>query len=74
MPYSSGETPVIGDYVRHAQSGATAEVTHVRADPTSPSPREQITVEWDDADASEEEVVSPANEFVLVSRAREVAS
>jgi hypothetical protein len=74
MPYASGETPVIGDYVRHAQSGAKGEVTHVRADPISPSPREQITVEWDDADAAEEEVVSPANEFVLVSRAREVAS
>jgi hypothetical protein len=61
MPYASGETPVIGDYVKNKweQPGTVTRVHEAR------DGREDISVRWDDGGT---DALAPANEFTLISR------
>ena len=72
MPYASGEVPVVGDQVKHAKTGRTAIVTHVDKDPLHTSSPETVTVGRDDDEEDVDETL-PAREFVLISRAEEMA-
>jgi hypothetical protein len=61
MPYTSGETPVVGDYVKNQfeQPGTVTRVLEAR------DGHENISVRWDDG---AEDPLAPANEFTLISR------
>jgi len=62
MPYATGETPEIGDYIKNQweQPGTVTRV-HFAQDE-----EERICVRWDDGGA--ELLLSPASEYSLVSR------
>ncbi len=69
MPYQSGETPMMGDHVRH-RSGSLGVVKHVDLHPGNMPPgNEQVSVEWDDGGVGLS--ASLAAEYTLVSRAEE---
>jgi hypothetical protein len=61
MPYASGETPVVGDYVRN-QFEQPGTVTRVHA---ARDGYENISIRWDDGG---KDPLAPAKEFTLVSR------
>jgi hypothetical protein len=64
MPYATGETPEVGDYIKNRweQPGTVTRV-HFSQDE-----EERICVRWDDGGL--ELLFSPASEYMLVSRRR----
>jgi hypothetical protein len=62
VPYSCGETPVVGDYVKNEweQPGT---VTRVHA---AQNGQEQISIRWDDG--GRDLPLALATEFTLISR------
>ena len=62
MPYASGETPVVGDYVKNKweQPGTVTRVHETR------DGHEDISVRWDDGGT--DLLLAPAKDFTLVSR------
>ena len=62
VPYASGETPVLGDYVKNdlEQSGT---VTRLRM---ASSRDDFVSIRWDDG--GPDLPLTPAREFVLISR------
>lgn len=65
MPYATGETPAIGDYVRNKfeQPGTVLEIfsPHVYV-----SDEESVSVRWDDGGC--DSAMIPATDFSLISR------
>lgn len=62
VPYASGETPVVGDYVKNEwEQPGTVTRLHLAKDG-----HEQISVRWDDGGT--ELLLAPAKEFTLISR------
>jgi hypothetical protein len=67
MPYATGETPEVGDYIKNQweQPGTVTRV-HFAQDE-----EERVCVRWDDGGL--ELLFSPASEYTLVSRRRSPA-
>jgi len=62
MPYATGETPEIGDYIKnHWEQPGTVKRVHSAHDE-----EERICISWDDGGV--ELLFSPASEYTLVSR------
>jgi hypothetical protein len=62
MPYASGETPLVGDYVKNKcqQPGTVTAVD------TAKVGEDHINISWDDGGV--ERLSAPASEFALLSR------
>ncbi len=67
MPYATGETPELGDYVKNKfeQPGT---VVVVGLAPRSVSSGEVVSIRWDDGGS--DSPPTPATEFSLISRRR----
>ena len=61
VPYASGETPVVGDYVRN-KWGTPGTVTRVHE---ARDGHEDISVRWDNGGT---DPLAPAKDFTLISR------
>lgn len=62
MPYTTGETPALGDYVKN-QWEQPGTVTRVHA---AKDGQEEISIRWDDG--GRDLPLAPATEFTLISR------
>jgi hypothetical protein len=65
MPYADGNTPIVGDHVRHL-TGKEGPVTRVHLDAGNTPGDDQVSVEWDDGSVGLG--VSRADEYVRISR------
>jgi hypothetical protein len=65
VPYATGETPVLGDYVKNKfeQPGTVVEIS---TPPMSVGGEELVSVKWDDG--GRDLSLTPAAEFLLISR------
>jgi hypothetical protein len=62
MPYASGETPEVGDYVKNRwEQPGTVIAVHV-----AQGVHEQVSIRWDDGGADLPS--TSAAEFILISR------
>ena len=64
MPYATGESPLVGDYVknRFEQPGTVVEV---KLTPMS-AEKDMVSIRWDDG--GPESPLTPATEFTLICR------
>jgi hypothetical protein len=65
VPYATGETPSLGDYVKNKLE-QTGTVFEVRLPPMSVGGGELVSIKWDDGGRVLS--LTPASQFSLISR------
>jgi hypothetical protein len=66
MPYESGETPAVGDKVRHVKGGRSGIITNVALNQGHLRGADSVSVEWDDGGVGIGNAL--ADEFTLAER------